>query len=530
VKKFRFANRSGICLGWWIACFPLVAGAQQISFTPSALNFGTVAIGSSQSQTVQVTNITTRKIGLVQASVSGTGYKLSGIVFPVVLSAGQSTSFNVTFAPPSAGTYAGAVSLVSQTWDSYRKRNQFTSTLQISGIGGSPGQLTSNPNSFSFGNVQVGSSTSLSGSLINSGGSSLTITAAGASGSGFSLSGLSLPLTLNAGQSTSFTVVFSPTGGGLANGNVTITSNGSNSNLSIPLSGTGLTPGTLVGNPASLSFGSVQQGSSSTQYETLTNTGGSTVTISQASVSGSGFSFSGLTLPTALGVGQSLTFTVSFSPVGAGAVSGNLVIVSDASNSTLNLPLSGTGTASGQLSVSPTTLNFGNVVVGSSSTLSGTLSVANAAVTVSSASINSNEFVLSGISLPQTIAAGQAVSFAATFTPTSSGTANATLTFTSNASNSPTVQSLTGTGTAAPQHSVDLAWSASSGAVGYNIYRGAVSGGPYAIINSSLDSSSAYTDNTVASGQTYYYVVTAVDGNSHESGYSNETQAIIPTP
>jgi fibronectin type 3 domain-containing protein len=50
------------------------------------------------------------------------------------------------------------------------------------------------------------------------------------------------------------------------------------------------------------------------------------------------------------------------------------------------------------------------------------------------------------------------------------------------------------------------------------------------MINSSLDSTTAYTDSTVASGQTYYYVATAVDGNSDESGYSSQAQAVIPTP
>ena len=76
------------------------------------------------------------------------------------------------------------------------------------------GALTANPASLAFGSVQVGSSTSLSETLTNTGGSSLTISAASASGTGFSLSGLALPLTLNAGQTTSFTVLFSPTASG----------------------------------------------------------------------------------------------------------------------------------------------------------------------------------------------------------------------------------------------------------------------------------------------------------------------------
>jgi fibronectin type 3 domain-containing protein len=89
---------------------------------------------------------------------------------------------------------------------------------------------------------------------------------------------------------------------------------------------------------------------------------------------------------------------------------------------------------------------------------------------------------------------------------------------------------MTGTGTPPPQHTVDLTWNSSNNAVGYNVYRSSVSGGPYSIVNSSLDGATAYTDNTVASGQTYYYVATAVDGSSNESGYSTETQAVIPNP
>ncbi|MBZ5547413.1 MAG: hypothetical protein LAO22_05535 [Acidobacteriia bacterium] len=50
------------------------------------------------------------------------------------------------------------------------------------------------------------------------------------------------------------------------------------------------------------------------------------------------------------------------------------------------------------------------------------------------------------------------------------------------------------------------------------------------MINTSLDASTAFTDNSVTAGQTYYYVVTAVDASSNESGYSNETSAVIPTP
>jgi hypothetical protein len=498
----------------------------QLAVNPSTVSFGSVQIGNSVSQSVVLNNTGGRNLTISQATVSGTGFSISGLTIPATLTPGQSVSVTTTFAPQSSGSISGSLSLeYARTYGRLH-----TATVSLTGTGTTTGQLTANPTSLAFGSIQVGGSKSLSETLTNSGGSSLTISAAAASGTGFSLSGLTLPLTLNAGQSTSFTVAFAPTTSGAASGSVSVTSNGSNPNLSIALSGTGVTSGTLSANPTSLAFNSVQVGASKNLSETLTNTGGSTVTISQATVTGAGFSISGLTLPTTLNANQSVTFTATFAPTSAGTVSGNLSVVSNASNSPLNIALSGTGTAAGQLAVSPTNLSFGNVVVGSSAALNGSLIASGASVTISSASLNNGEFVLSGITLPVTLAAGQSTPFTVTFTPQASGATSGSLSFSSNASNSPAVQSMTGTGTAPTQHSVDLTWGASSSAVGYNVYRGTVSGGPYTMINTSLDSTTAYTDSTVVSGQTYYYVATAVDGNSNESAYSNQTQAVIPTP
>jgi len=57
---------------------------------------------------------------------------------------------------------------------------------------------------------------------------------------------------------------------------------------------------------------------------------------------------------------------------------------------------------------------------------------------------------------------------------------------------------------------------------GYNVYRSATSGSGYSKLNSSLLSDSNYNDNNIPLDTTYYYVVTAVDTHSNESGHSNE--------
>ncbi|HET8925074.1 MAG TPA: hypothetical protein VFN26_18985 [Candidatus Acidoferrum sp.] len=85
------------------------------------------------------------------------------------------------------------------------------------------------------------------------------------------------------------------------------------------------------------------------------------------------------------------------------------------------------------------------------------------------------------------------------------------------------------TATAQQAHTVALTWNASTSTVaGYNVYRTTVSGSFYVKINSTLNSSLAYTDATVSNGTTYYYVTTAIDSNGIESLFSNEVSAAIP--
>jgi hypothetical protein len=412
--------------------------------------------------------------------------------------------------------------------------------VRSTGNSATPGStLTASLSTLSFGNVQTSKSSTLLETLSNTGASAVTISVAKISGGvGFSTSGLSLPMALSPKQSVTFTVIFAPTATGSASGTLAVVSTADNSTLNIALSGTGMAQAQLPGSPtlaassSTLSFGNVRTTKSSNLSETLTNSGGSALTISKANISGMGFSVSGLSLPMTLSPLQSVTFTVTFGPRATGTTSGMLAVMSTANNSQLSIALSGTGTAQGQLSLAPPSLSFGNVVVGANGSLSGTLGATGSSVTISAESINSNEFALSGISLPATLSAGQTTSFTVTFKPAASGTASATLSFSSDAANSPTTQTLIGNGTAASQHSVTLSWdaSASSDVVGYNVYRGGVSRGPYSRINSALEAGTIYTDNNVTAGQTYYYVTTAVDGSGNESSYSNQTQAVIPAP
>jgi TolB protein len=190
----------------------------------------------------------------------------------------------------------------------------------------------------------------------------------------------------------------------------------------------------------------------------------------------------------------------------------------------------GDQTPHGTLSASPSSLSFGNVVVGQNASLKASLKAAGAPVDVSSVISTSGEFAVSGISFPVSLDAGQSLNFTVAFTPALPGAASATLRFSSNADNSPAIQSADGTGLTAPEHSVDLLWnpSPSDGVVGYNVYRRTTA--DYSRINDALQPSLTYTDSLVSAGTTYYYVVTAVDGSGMESPFSDRVKAQVPTP
>ncbi len=500
------------------------ASVGALSATTSPLSFGSVNVNQSKTLSETITNNGGSTLTVSQVSATGTGYSVSGVTVPFTLAAGATKSFNVVFAPTTAGNPTGTLTVTSDA-------SNPSLTVSLSGTATTAGTLAATTSPLSFGSVTVNQNKTLSETITNNGGSTVTVSQVSATGTGYSVSGVTVPFTLAAGATKSFNVVFAPTTAGNPAGTLTVTSNASNPSLAVSLSGTAVSQGTISANPTSLSFGSVQVGSSSTKSEILSNTGGSAITVSQVTVSGTGYSISGVTVPFTINAGQSFTFSVSLTPQAAGTPTGSVSVVSNASNTLPAISLSGTGTAVGTFGVAPTSFGFGSVTVGQSKNMTATLSATGSSVTVTSASVSSAEFTLTGPALPLTIPAGQTATFTLTFRPQATGTASATVSFVTNAAGSPLTENLTGTGTAAPQHQVSLSWAASTSTVsGYNVYRSTTSGSGYVKLNSSLNVSTAYTDNSVVAGATYFYVTTAVDSSSNESSYSNQVQAVIPTP
>ena len=310
--------------------------AGQLTPSASSISFGSVAVGQSSTKPEVFTNTGSTSVTVSQLTVSGADFQLSGVSLPFTVNPGQSQSFNVVYSPKAAGNSTGSISVNSDVAMTVGPRARIhgrdvqaqSMTIALSGTatGSGVGTLASNPASVNFGSVQVNGNSSRSVVLQNTGSASVTISQAAVTGTGFTMSGMSMPATIAAGQSASFSVNFAPKTAGSATGNVALTSNASNASLNVALSGTAVTPGSLTTGSSVMAFGTVQVGKNQKQTATITNSGGSSVTISSATITGTGFTLSGITTPLTLTAGQSTTFSVTFAPLTATSAAGTVSV------------------------------------------------------------------------------------------------------------------------------------------------------------------------------------------------------------
>ncbi|WP_202871743.1 choice-of-anchor D domain-containing protein [Kribbella pratensis] len=201
----------------------------QISISPTALSFGSVAIGGSSSpQAVTVTNTGTAAAPVSAVATSGDFSQTNNC--GTSIAAGASCTVSVTFRPTAAGSRSGNLTV---------NASGITNTVPLSGTGVAPGPiLNANPASLSFPDTQVGSSSSAQTvAVTNSGTTSATVSGVTATGDFSQTNNCS---ALAVGASCTVTVTFRPTASGSRTGGVTVTSNANNSPTSISLTGNGI--------------------------------------------------------------------------------------------------------------------------------------------------------------------------------------------------------------------------------------------------------------------------------------------------
>jgi hypothetical protein len=501
------------------------AGVQPgLSVSPASFSFGSVVDGQTKAQDFTITNTGTSTLTISQIGVSGAGYSVTGLTTPSSIAAGKSTTFSAQFAPAAAGSLTGIVSITSNA-------SSTPAAVALSGTGVAASvTFSASPANLSFGNVNTGNASAKSVTLTNNGNANMTLSQITVNGKDVHVSGITTPTTIAAGKTAVLNVTFTPVSAESVTGNITVTST-QGANAVIPISGSGVQAALSI-TPTNAAFGNVSVGSAASQTIQLSNTGTAALTISQVSVGGSGYSTGSVTLPITLNPGQASTFNIQYLPTVAGSATGSVSVVSTAPNSPATIALSGSGIAATQtLSLSANSLSFGSVTTGTSSTHGVTVTnTGNASVKITQIGLSGSAgFSLTGAAVPVTLSASQSLTFNVIFNPTTAGNAAGSVTLTSNASGSPSTISLSGTAVQPATHSVTLGWIASTSTVsGYNVYRSTVSGTGYTKISGGLVASTAYTDSSVQSGTTYFYVTTAVDGSGNESDNSNEASALVP--
>ena len=445
--------------------------------TPSALNFGSVATGTtSAAQTVTVANPTGSAATVSSIAVSGDFAQTNTCGSSIA--ANGSCTVSVKFTPTATGTRTGSLTI---------NAGGVTNTVSLTGTGTAPGPvLNAAPASLSFARTVVGSTAAAQPvTVTNSGTTTATVSGVTVTGD-FSQTNNCSSVPVNG--SCTVTVAFKPTTGGTRTGTLTVTSNANNSPTTVGLSGTGIDGNTNIaaGQPASASsangsfvaanmtdpdpstywesangsfpqWGQVDLGQSYSIDKVVlrlppsTAWGARTETLSLlGSTDGSNFS----TIVGSTGYNfdpnaNNNTVTITFNATTARFVRANITANTGWPAGQLSdfevFPAVG-GSSTATLSVNPTSLTFGSQALNTTSSAQAVTvnNTGSAAASVSGVT-TTGDFAQTN-TCGSSIAAGGSCTVSVTFTPTASGTRTGSLTISSNASNSPTTVALTGTG------------------------------------------------------------------------------------
>lgn len=235
--------------------------------------------------------------------------------------------------------------------------------------------LTVTPSALAFGSMQQGQTKSLTVTLGNTGNANCTVSALTKSGSADFSYGAGAPVapfTITPGSSVVVPISYTPSNVGVDSGGLQIASNDpANPSVVVALSGTGdPVPATsnITVAPTAIAYGPVRVGQSRTLSAVIGNTGDAACTVNALGITGGDFSLgsSAPGTPFSVAPGASISIPVVYAPVGLANGIGTLVVTStDPNNPVINVGLSGSGVLP-QIGVSPTSVDFGTINIGTS--------------------------------------------------------------------------------------------------------------------------------------------------------------------
>jgi len=291
-----------------------------MSVSPTSINFGDVALGTTATRTITITN--TGKATLFFASFPLGGFSLGATTCTASLGADQSCTRDIVYqgyqvSSTESYPYITYTAVGTQT---------VTEQLHLKAASVLPNaKFTVSPTTVDFGTVVVGTTVTRTLTVTNTGEVPLTLVSF--SPGGVSQDATTCTATLGVNQSctrdlsfkaiqeatlTSYPVMTYKTPYQYVSKNLTITTRGVWADAEITVT------------PTSIDFGNVTVGSSATNTVTIKNTGA--VALMSPQVYVSGVTLGGTTCGGALAVGQSCTRAIIFSPSQVGAVTGSVSI------------------------------------------------------------------------------------------------------------------------------------------------------------------------------------------------------------
>jgi hypothetical protein len=307
------------------------------------------------------------------------------------------------------------------------------------------------PASISYGDIRVGDFKADLLTVTNSGTGDLHV-ASMATAAPFSLDFDKCSATTVApGNSCDVFVRFTPTQAGPAAGSLSIVDDAPGSPQKVPLSGNGTAPAISI-TPNPVAFGDVPTGGVGKQSVIIRNTGTADLTLTNFGVSGPfaiNAAGNACIFNSAIPPGGACSTEVDFSPTAVGPATGTLTVTDDAPGSPQQVPLTGNGVQRPIASISPPTVNFGDVVVGQVSppatvTMTNT---GNADLHVSAVDISGPGFAFGGNACGgAAVKPGDSCTIQVQFQPTNAGPATGNATFTDDAPGTPQQVPLSGNG------------------------------------------------------------------------------------
>jgi hypothetical protein len=435
-----------------------VAETKLLTVSPTTLVFGPQVTGTtSAQQTITVTNTGNFAVTFTNVTIT-TNYALSNSCTGQ-LAPNTSCTIGVTFTPTGTGAKAGTVTITDNATPASQK-------VILSGTGiatTSDIQLSQTAVVFDAQAVSTASPAQIV-YYYNQGNTTVTLNTIALGGTNpgdFSTTGSGCTAGGQVGALSYCTIrfTFTPAAAGSRFATLTITDTDPGSPRSITLSGTGISSSVpeVTLNPASLTFASQAEGTTSAaQNINLTNNGTGNLTISSIVIAGADptdykQTNNCPTTPATLAAGFSCNIAVTFSPVATGTRTATATVTDSATGSPHSVNLTGTGKAGALpvVTLTPPSLAFANVPLNTLSKQTVTVkNTGTAALTFTNITITgtvSSDFSETNTCTGSIAASGTCV-ITVNFTPSTLEDQTATVTLTDNAANSPQTVPVTGNG------------------------------------------------------------------------------------